>query len=286
MIFGLGAAIFWGLADLFAAFSGRRVGAVTTVVIAQVASGLVIGAIVLVSGEDLAGLGGVAGWLLPISVVTAVAYLTLYRALELGPIALVSPLLASYAVFPVVLAMILLDEPLDGVQLVGVAVTIGGAMLTSADIRAIRAGTREPVPALPWAIASTVLFGISAYAVAWASQRAGWLPSLWLVRTSTAILFVLGAAVAVAVAGRPRAPVLGARALVLCAALGIVDLTGTMAYSRGAEVGLISIVSAVSATYPLIPVFGGIALLGERPAPNQFVGVVLVIVGLMLLGAG
>jgi drug/metabolite transporter (DMT)-like permease len=242
VIFGLGAAICWGLADLFAAFSGRRVGAATTVVVAQVASGLVIGAIVLVSGE-VAGLGAVAGWLVPIAVVTAVAYLTLYRALELGPIALVSPLLASYAVFPVVLAVILLDETLGGVQLVGVAVTIGGAVLTSADIRAIRAGTRVPVPALPWAIASTVLFGIAAYAVAWASQQAGWLPSLWLVRTSTAVLFLLGAAVALA-----------------------------------------SIVSAVSATYPLIPVFGGIALLGERPAPNQYVGVVFVIGGLMLLG--
>lgn len=284
MIFGLGAAIGWGLADLFAAFSGRRIGAAATVVLAQVASGLVIGVIVLVSGEDLAGLGRVAGWLLPVAIVTAVAYLTLYRALELGPIALVSPLLASYAVFPVVLAVILLEESLGGVQLVGVAVTIGGAVLTSADIRAIRAGTREPVPALPWAVASTVLFGIAAYAVAWASQEAGWLPSLWLVRTSTAALFLLGAAVALAIGRRSRAPALGVRALLLCAALGVVDLTGTMAYSRGAEVGLVSIVSAVSATYPLIPVFGGIALLGERPAPNQYVGVVLVIGGLMLLG--
>jgi drug/metabolite transporter (DMT)-like permease len=66
--------------------------------------------------------------------------------------------------------------------------------------------------------------------------------------------------------------------------LGLVDLVGTISYSRGAEIGLVSIVTAVSATYPLIPVFGSVALFGERPAPNQYAGVAMVIAGLMLLG--
>ena len=52
----------------------------------------------------------------------------------------------------------------------------------------------------------------------------------------------------------------------------------------GADRGLVTIVTAVSATYPLIPVFGSVVLLGERPAPNQYVGVAMVIAGLMLLG--
>jgi drug/metabolite transporter (DMT)-like permease len=43
-------------------------------------------------------------------------------------------------------------------------------------------------------------------------------------------------------------------------------------------------VTAVSAIYPLIPVFGGVAMFGERPAPNQFLGVAMVIAGLALLG--
>jgi drug/metabolite transporter (DMT)-like permease len=285
VIYGLGAAIFWGIADLLAAFSGRRVGVAATVLISQVAAAVAISVVVLASGHDLDGLDEVAGWLLPIAVVTAVAYVTLYRALELGPIALVSPLLASYAVIPVLLAVIFLDETLGSVEIAGAAVTIGGAVVTSADVRSLRTGLRIPAAAFPWALASTVLFGTAAYAIAWSAKRVGWLTSLWLVRTSTAVLFVLAAVVAIAVVRPALRGTLSTRAVALCALLGLADLTGTISYSRGSEVGLVSIVTAVSATYPLIPVFGGIALLDERPAINHYVGVAMVIAGLMLLGA-
>lgn len=285
MIYGLGAAIFWGIADLFAAFSGRRVGVAATVLLSQVAAAVAISVVVLASGHDLDRVDEVAGWLLPIAAVTAVAYVTLYRALELGPIALVSPLLASYAVIPVLLAVLFLDETLGSVEIAGAAVTIGGAVVTSADVRSLRTGTRVPAAALPWALASTVLFGTAAYAVAWSAKRVGWLTSLWLVRTSTALLFVIAAVVAIAVMRPALRGTLSTRAVALCALLGLADLTGTISYSRGSEVGLVSIVTAVSATYPLIPVFGGIALLDERPAINHYVGVAMVIAGLLLLGA-
>ena len=285
MIYGLGAAIFWGIADLFAAFSGRRVGVAATVLLSQVGAAVVISVVVLASGHDLDRLDEVAGWLLPIAGVTAVAYVTLYRALELGPIALVSPLLASYAVIPVLLAVIFLDETLGSVEIAGAAVTIGGAVVTCADVRSLRTGTRVPAAALPWALASTVLFGTAAYAVAWSAKRVGWLTSLWLVRTSTALLFVIAAVVAIAVVRPAVRGTLSTRAVALCALLGVADLAGTISYSRGSEVGLVSIVTAVSATYPLIPVFGGIALLDERPAINHYIGVAMVIAGLLLLGA-
>jgi drug/metabolite transporter (DMT)-like permease len=71
--------------------------------------------------------------------------------------------------------------------------------------------------------------------------------------------------------------------ITLAVLVGVLELLGTFAYARGSEVGLVSIVTAASATYPLIPVFGGVVLLRERPAPTQFVGVAMVIGGLMLL---
>lgn len=284
MIFGLGAAIGWGIADLFAALSGRRIGAWTTVVLAQVSSALLVSGVLLLARPDLDRLGSVAGWLVPNALLAAVAYLALYRALELGPIAVVSPVLASYAVIPVLLAVVLLDESLTVFQVAGVTVTILGAVLTSTDLRALRAGTHQMPLGLPWALVSTLLFGVAAYALGWASRRAGWLPSLFLARSSAAALFVV---IAVALRGRSgRAPIsaIPASALALAILLGFIDLSGTMSYSRGAEVGLLSIVTAVSATYPILPVFGGVAFFGERPAPNQFLGLAMVIAGLMLLG--
>ena len=65
----------------------------------------------------------------------------------------------------------------------------------------------------------------------------------------------------------------------LAVMVGVVELVGTIAYARGAEVGLVSIVTAASATYPLIPVFGGVMLLHERPVPTQYLGIAMVIGG-------
>jgi drug/metabolite transporter (DMT)-like permease len=284
VIFGLGAALGWGLADLFAALSGRRVGAWATVVIAQVVSACVLAVVLLAVRPDLGELGVVAPWLIPSSALAAAAYLSLYRALELGPVAVVSPVLAAYAVIPVLLAVAFLGESLSAGQAVGVTVTIVGAVMTSTDLRAVRAGTHRMPAGLPWAIVSALLFGVATYTLGWASGRAGWLPSLWLARTTAASMFVLAALVLRVRRGRtferpvPRAVVL------LLIVLGLVDASGTMSYTRGAEVGLVSIVTAVSATYPLIPVFGGVRFFGERPGSSQYVGVALVVAGLALLG--
>jgi drug/metabolite transporter (DMT)-like permease len=289
VIFGLGAAFGWGLADLLAAFSGRRIGSWATVVIAQLCSAAAITLVLVIARPDLGELGGVAWWLVPNSVLAAGAYVTLYRALELGPVAVVSPVLASYAVIPVLLAVVLLGESLRGLQAAGVTVTILGAVLTSTDARALRAGTHRMPAGLPWGIASAFLFGIATYTLGWASQRAGWLPTLWLARVTAATIFGAVSIVVLLVRGRARAPMagraaVGASALGFAMMLGLVDLGGTISYSRGAEIGLVSFVTAVSATYPLIPVFGSVKLFGERPAPNQFAGVAMVIAGLMLLG--
>jgi uncharacterized membrane protein len=141
---------------------------------------------------------------------------------------------------------------------------------------------------LPWAIASTVLFGVATYVLGWSAKEAGFLASMWFARGTVSIVVVVAAFV-VWVRSNPRGAVPVRRspsALRLAAFGGVVELLGTMVYARGAEVGLVSIVTAASATYPFIPVLGGVVLLHERMVPNQYVGVALVVAGLMLLALG
>jgi uncharacterized membrane protein len=65
---------------------------------------------------------------------------------------------------------------------------------------------------------------------------------------------------------------------------GTADLLGVVTYSIGSERGFLSIVLAASAVFPMIAVAGSVVFLGERPVPNQYVGVAVVAVGLLLLG--
>jgi len=292
VIYGLVAAFGWGLSDLWAAIAGRRMGSGRTVVIAQVAAAALVTLIVVFARPDMSELGTVIPWLIPNAFLGAAAFATLYRGLELGPVHVVSPILASYAVVPVLLSVVLLGESLDALQVAGVAVTIAGAMLTSADVREIRSQSRRRSEGLPWAIASTLLFGVATYVMGWASKEAGFLPSLWFGRLSMMTVFLVAALVLwlrsrAARADRPPASSSAVQvrsAVGLAVMVGVVELLGTIAYARGAEVGLVSIVTAASATYPLVPVFGGVVLLEERPAPNQYLGVAMVVGGLVLLG--
>lgn len=286
MIYGLAAALGWGLSDLWAAMSGRRIGSGRTVVVAQVAAALLVSLILIAARPSLDRLPAVAGWLIANGFLGAAAFATLYRALQLGPIAVVSPVLATYAVVPVLLSVGLLGESLGTAAAIGVSVTIAGAVLTSTDLRALREGTRTRLPGLPWAVVSTLLFGVATYVMGWSAQEAGFLPSLWFGRLTMTIVVVLAALV-----GRVRSrgrgddpPPMSAGSLWFAAAVGVVELVGTIAYARGAEVGFISIVTAASATYPLIPVLGGLRLLQERLAASQAVGVGFVVIGLATLG--
>jgi drug/metabolite transporter (DMT)-like permease len=286
VIYGLVAAAGWGLSDLWAAVSGRRIGSLRTVAWAQIAVVVALSVALLVIRPDLSRLDTVLPWLVLNGFLGAVAFAALYRALELGPIAIVSPVLASYAVVPVMLSVFLLDESLGPWEIAGTCITILGAVVTSTDLRAIRAGTRTRPPGLPLAIVSTVVFGVATYVMGWAAREAGPLPSLWFGRLAMTLV-ILAAWVVVRMRARPRERsdgLLGAP-IALAVLVGLAELLGSFAYARGSEIGLVSIVTVASATYPLIPVFGGIVLLRERPGPTQFVGVALVIGGLMLLGA-
>jgi uncharacterized membrane protein len=53
-----------------------------------------------------------------------------------------------------------------------------------------------------------------------------------------------------------------------------------------AHAGFVSIVLVASAVFPSIAVALSIGYLGERPVPNQYVGVGLTVLGLLVLGLG
>ena len=293
MIYGLAAALGWGFSDFAAAVSGRRVGAFATVVVSHIGSAVLTTVLVLVVAPDLSWLREVGPWLGPIAILMTAGYYAFYRGLELGPVSVVSPVLASYAVGPVVLAIVLLGESLSLVVAGGIVLTIVGTALASTDLRTLRTGV-ERAPGLRWAIAASALFGVGAYVFGWASRRAGWLPAIWFSRSLSAVLFLVWA-VAEAARRRPGdqrardrpAPFrLSTAAVGLAVAIGFVDTVAASAYGRGSEVGYISIVTAASAIYPVLPVLAGTVFLHERPAPNQAVGVAILIAGLMAVGLG
>jgi drug/metabolite transporter (DMT)-like permease len=281
VIEGLVAALGWGIADFLGAVTGRRIGSLWTVIIAQTFTALAATVIVLFTGDSVRPVATLVGALFVNAVFSAGAYVTHYRALELGPVAVVSPIGATYALVGVVLAIAFLDERPSALTLTGGVITVIGVMLTSTDIRKLRAGTHGMPPGLPWAVASAIGFGVGGFYLAYLSRHLGWVVGLWASRCAQ----LAGIAAVAFVQRRALGARLPARAGIAAAlGVGLADLVGVIGYSYGASVGLVTIVLVASAVFPLIAVALSVIYLGERPVANQYVGVALTATGLIFLG--
>jgi uncharacterized membrane protein len=286
VIYGLAAALGWGLADFFGAIAGRRIGSLPAVVIGQVLSATVMVVLVIVTGQDVSRVGTFIGPLVLNGIFTAIAYSTHYRALELGPVAVVSPIGASFAVVGIALAMLLRDERPGGVALLGAAVTVIGVALVSTDLRALRAGMRGHAPGAVWALVSAMGFGVAAFILGTAAQELGWILGLAASRVAQVTAYVPLVVIRRGAFTRlPSVPGVAAGVGIALFA-GAADLLGVTTFSAGAEAGLLSIVLAASAVFPAVAVGLSIAFLHERLVPNQWAGAGLVVVGLLVLGLG
>jgi drug/metabolite transporter (DMT)-like permease len=278
VIFGFGAALAWGLGDFGAALVGRRIGSLATVVLVQIAGLVVVLAVSLFAWPPWTGRWTDVALLLVNGLIVAAAYVLHYRALELGPVALVSPLTSAYAVIPIALAWWVLGEHIDAWFGIGAALATIGVLLVSTDPRQFGEETKLRRDGLPYALAAMVLFGAATFILGVVSRHVGWLPTVALGRVFTVIALAPFIAVR-----RPSVTVAGRGFVVAGLLVGATDVLGIMSFSHGAEVAALSLVSAVSATFPLIPFVGGLVVLRERPAFSQALGVFAVIAGLVLL---
>jgi uncharacterized membrane protein len=287
VIYGLVAALGWGLADYFAHLAGRRIGSLMAVVMGQVFAAIAVTVILVASGEGLAPLTGL-WWLIAINGVLAMlAYALHYHALELGPVSVVSPVGAGYAVVGVVLAIVILGERPNGAQLLGIVCAIVGAVLVSTDIRALRAGLRARPPGLWWAAASAVGFGLAGFTLGVVSQRSGvWQAAVFASRAAMIVAFIPLVVARRGQFGRLRTSTALGAGVAFALLAGATDVLGVGSYSYGTAVGSLSVVLAASSVFPLIAVVLSHVTLHERLAPNQYAGVAIVVLGLLLLGVG
>lgn len=279
MLFGLGAALGWGFADFGVSLVSRRIGSFTTLVLAQLGGLLFFTAMLALPGFSLPELRAALFFLPLIGVSGALSYVAFYRALQLGPIALVSPIAAGYAAIVISLSLLFLRESVPALALGGAAVTIAGVAMASTDWRRIRAERSGERGGIFYAFLAMVGFGGGAFLIAVFAKDTGWFGSIYLSRLGSAVTL----AVILGFIGLGELRNAPASTFAPAMVMGVLDIFGFAAFARGSELGYVSITAAASVTYPLIPILGGVLYFGERPAPNQLAGVVIVLCGLALM---
>jgi drug/metabolite transporter (DMT)-like permease len=291
LLLGLVASLSWGFTDLSAALGSRRVGSLRVLAGTQVVSLSLLVLVALANPSRLAGeasAGMVAGLVLGLG--GALAYLASFTALRIGPLSVVSPVIAAYGGVTVVLAILLRGETLHPAQAIGAVVATAGVILAALVFHggSLR-GARVVGPGVLVAIVALSLFALLTVGLAGPIKAHGWLPVILGSRISNAsmstLLLVIGL--------RARSPRLGPllepsgalnrRSIALMAAAGASDMIGFVAYSAGLEVSYTWLVGLASSFGPVIPLLFAVGVLGERLRPTQWLGLALIAVGLVEL---
>lgn len=299
LLTGLGAALAWGTLDIFSALASRRIGSLRVTTGIQLVGAACIVLLALISGTRIPTdptvlvLGAIVG------LAGAGAYLSYFTGLRIGPIAIVSGMVAAYGGLTVVLAVVIRDESLTPVQAVGAATATLGVILTGVAFGGGLRGARLASPGVAFAIVALVLFATMSIVSDIAIDYAGWLEVLLVSRSTNAVLSVLILAIALTVARRAARPLLigsdgedhggdetglDRRAIGLVGLAGVLDVIGLIVFMYGLEHAETWLVGLASSFGPAVTILVAVAFLGERLRPVQWVGVVGVLGGMVLIG--
>ena len=294
LLTGLGAALAWGTLDIFSALASRRVGSLVVTTGMQIVGAALSWVLAIGSGTEFptdpavivgASLVGLAG---------AGAYLSYFTGLRIGPIAVVSGMVAAYGGLTVVLAVIIRHESLTLVQAAGAAVATIGVILTGIAFDGGWRSTRFASPGVIFAIVALVLFATMSIGTDIVIDRAPWEQVLLVSRTTNATLSVLILVLAVTVLRRWADPMLAGEpgaephsrqwVIGLVVLAGVLDVLGLLSFSYGLEHAETWLVGLASSFGPAVTILFAVAFLGERLKPIQWVGLAGVLLGMIAIG--
>ena len=294
LLTGLGAALSWGTLDILSAISSRRIGSLKVTTGIQLVGATLVLVLALGSGTpfptDPAVLVGGA----LVGVAGAGAYLAYFTGLRIGPIAVVSGMVAAYGGLTVVLAVVFRGETLTPLQALGATLATVGVILTGIAFEGGLRGTKLASPGVAFAIVALVLFATMSIGSDIVIDRSGWLEVLMVSRTANAILSVGILVVALTVLrpwarplliGEPGADGrLDGRVVGLVVLAGVLDVLGLIAFTYGLEHAETWLVGLASSFGPAVTILVAVALMGERLRPIQWVGLTGVLVGMIAIG--
>lgn len=205
-----------------------------------------------------------------ISLVYALYYLAIYK----GPLGLTTPIIATYPVFTVILALVLLHEQPGLVNIIGIIITITGIVLISLP-------EKLKLRLEKWVLLSVLVslgYGITGYTGKVAVSQVGNATYLMILAVTQVMAVLLWKPFT-----KDRFPVLNPQKMLL-PFIGILLLNiGNITYYMALERGLASVVVPLSNSYIVLLIILSMVILKEKIRFPQLFGILMVILGVVLV---
>jgi drug/metabolite transporter (DMT)-like permease len=298
IILGLTGAISWGAADFAARFASRQVGAYRTLFFMQFFGFLALSIYLKSTGGFSHGIApGWQPWAMAVAagLLNMLASLALYHSFEHGTMSIVGPVSSSYPALTVALSL-LSGERIHAVRGAGLAITLLGVILAATSFaQAKTAAAENPVPAngaahaetsrahlssgVGWAICAALGFGVLFWFLGFHVVPAvGSAVSVWVMRLTALVSLSLAAAPTRQSLRLPRGSVWW-----LLLAVGILDTAAFVVNNAGLSTGQVSVVSVLASLYGAFTVLLAWIFLRERLERSQWLGIVLIFIGIVLV---
>jgi len=280
VIVGLASALVYGAADFFGGQASKRVSPVRVVAFSAMI-GLVLLAVFnvflggRVSDEAIlwGGLSGIAG---------SGAILTLYAALAIGPMSILSPLTAVISAIVPLSWGLILGERLSLLGYIALGIALIAVVLVG--FVPEKGAVRPRLRGVVYATVSGVLIGVFLILVDRAPDDSGLLPLVFnrvtylVVLWSILLVMFIVARVRHSPPGPPVRP-----AIWLIVGAGLADSVANTLLLIGFRIGELSVVSVLTALYPAGTIALAAIVLKERIAPVQWVGLALALAAAAML---
>jgi drug/metabolite transporter (DMT)-like permease len=280
VIIGLACAVVYGAGDFFGGIASRRVPPERVVAVA----GMIGLALMLVVSLFIGGRmsAGAVQWGLLSGIAGSFAILTLYAALAIGPMSILSPLTAILqAVVPLTWSV------LQGHQMS----TLGYVALGIALVAVVLVGfvpekgaVRPKLRGIVYGSIAGVLLGVLLILLDQAPDDSGLLPLLFNRISYLTILWTLVLVLWLVAKRRGVQPAAPVRSVIWwIVAAGVADVLANTLLIIGLRLGDLSIIAVLGALYPAGTIALAAIVLRERIAPVQWVGLGLALVASAML---
>src|SRR5205823_337526 len=286
ILLGLVTALTWGGADFVARSSTHRIGTLRTMFYMQFTGFLLL----TISMRWLGGWGHLAdgsgwqpwGWGFLAGLLNACGTLSLYRSFEIGKMAVVAPLSASYPALTLILSWLSGDHlstaRVAGILfiLLGVAVVAGGEHEPSENsAQPTKANTRG----IGWATIAAIAFGVLFWLLGIrVVPRVGAIQAVWMIRLTSASLTAL---IIFSAAQPMRLPHGGVRWMAL--GMGAFDTLAFVLSNRGMQMEQVAVISVLGSLYGAVTVGLAAIFLREHISRWQWTGIATIFGGILMI---
>jgi drug/metabolite transporter (DMT)-like permease len=285
ILLGLLTALTWGGADFVARFATHRMGTLRTMLYMQFIGFTLLtiflpwlggwGHLTDGSGWQPWAWGFVAGFF------NAFSCLALYRAFEIGKMAVVAPISASYPALTLLISW-LSGEHLSSARVTGIVIILAGVVIVAGGEHApddVEGPVRKNRRGIGWAAVAAVGFGLLFWLLGIRIiPSVGAIQTVWMIRLTSTVLTA-------AVILLARQPIYLPRGKVrwMSLGMGVFDTLAFVLSNRGMQMEQVAVISVLGSLYGAVTVGLAAVFLREHVSRWQWAGIVIIFAGIFLI---